>query len=339
MSQMLLEVQDAPNRVKAALEADTSTYATLGERLRELNPALVATIARGSSDHAATYAAYLFPLCTGRVVASIPPSVVTVLKSPLDLEGQFALAISQGGGSPDIIQTLDSCRRSGALTTALVNSEKSELARTAEILLPQHAGEEKSIAATKSVICTLTGIARIAAAWSGDQGLQGGLRTLPGSLERAFEAGMKTDENILNGVQNVYVLSRGLGMSAALEIALKLKETCGLHAEAFSTAEVRHGPREIVDKKFLVIVLALPGSGQEDAIAAAKELKAQGAGVLLVAPASLGGTFVLPELSDNRLANIVALELLYPWIARSAKALGRDPDRPKTLTTKVIKTV
>jgi glucosamine--fructose-6-phosphate aminotransferase (isomerizing) len=339
MSQMLAEVQDAPNRVRAALEADAEVYARLGERLRELNPALVATIARGSSDHAAAYAAYLFPLCTGRVVASIPPSVVTVLRSPLNLENQFALAISQGGGSPDIIQTVDCVRRSGALTAALVNSENSELARTAEVLLPQHAGEEKSIAATKSVICTLTGIARIAAAWSGDQSLSGGLRTLPTSLERAFETGMKTDDSMLNGISNVYVLSRGLGMAAALEIALKLKETCGVHAEAFSTAEVRHGPREIVDKKFLIIVLAFPGSGHDDAIAAAKELKAQGAGVLLVAPAALGGSFVIPELTDPRLATIVALELIYPWIARAAKALGRDPDRPKTLTTKVIKTV
>ncbi|MGZ3694097.1 MAG: SIS domain-containing protein [Bdellovibrionota bacterium] len=339
MSQMLDEVQDAPNKVRAALKADEETYAKLGERLRELNPALVATIARGSSDHAAAYAAYLFPLCTGRVVASIPPSVVTVLRSPLNLEGQFALAISQGGGSPDIIQTLDCVRRSGALTAALVNSETSELARTAEILLPQHAGVEKSIAATKSVICTLTGIARIAAAWSGDQALQGGLQTLPGTLERAFEAGMRADAGILAGISNVYVLSRGLGMAAALEIALKLKETCGVHAEAFSAAEVRHGPREIVDKRFLIIVLALPGSGQEDTLAVARELKAQGAGVLLVAPAAVGGAFVLPELTDSRLSTIVALELIYPWIARAAKALGRDPDRPKTLTEKVIKTV
>lgn len=339
MSQMLAEVQEAPNRVRAALEADAKIYADLGERLRELNPSLVATVARGSSDHAATFATYLFPQCTGRVVASIPPSVVTVLKSPLNLKDQFALAISQGGGSPDIIQTVDCLRRSGALTAALVNSEKSELARTAEILLRQHAGEEKSIAATKSVICTLTGIARVAAAWSGDQSLQGGLNTLPGSLERAFETGMKADANMLAGISNVYVLSRGLGLAAALEIALKLKETCGVHAEAFSAAEVLHGPREIVDKKFLVIVLALPGSGQEDALAAARELKNQGAGVLLVAPAAIGGAFVLPELTDSRLSPIVALELLYPWIARAAKALGRDPDRPKTLTAKVIKTV
>jgi glucosamine--fructose-6-phosphate aminotransferase (isomerizing) len=340
MSQMLLEVQDAPNRVKAALQQDAAVYAKLGERLRELNPGLVATVARGSSDHAAAYATYLFPQCTGRVVASIPPSVVTVLKSPLNLENQFALAISQGGGSPDIIQTMDAIRRSGALTAALVNSEQSELARTAEILLPQHAGEEKSIAATKSVICSLLGVARIAAEWSGDQSLKAGIHTLPGSLERACEVGLEADEALLSGVSNVYVVSRGLGLSAAQEVALKLKETCGLHAEAFSAAEVRHGPREIVDKKFLVIVLALPGSGQDDALTVARELKAQGAGVLLVAPAAVGGGgIVLPEVNDHRLAPIVALELLYPWIARAAKALGRDPDRPKTLTAKVIKTV
>lgn len=335
MSQMLMEVQDTPNRVREALAADERLYAELGDRLRKLNPAFVATVARGSSDHAAAYAAYLIPQSTGRVVASIPPSLVTVLHAPLDLKGQFALALSQSGSSPDLIQTLEKIRASGALTAALVNQPDSALAKAAEISISQRAGPEKSIAATKSVICSLVGIGRLVAAWSQDKSLQAGLSRLPETLARACEIGMKADDKVLDGISNVYVLSRGLGLSPALETALKLKETCGLHAEAFSAAEVRHGPREIVDGKFLVIALAIPGSGEEDVAAAAHELEAQGARVMIVGQ----GALALPELGDSRLAPIAALELLYPWLARASKALGRDPDHPKTLKTKVIKTI
>lgn len=339
MSQMLTEAQEAPRRVRELLELDQDLYAGLGRRLRDLNPAMVATVARGSSDHAATYASYLFPLCTGRLVASIPPSVVTVLKAPVNLKGQFVLGISQSGGSPDILRTMEAARASGALTAALLNVTESPVGKAAEVVLDQRAGVEKALAATKSVLCTKTAIARLAGEWSQDQGLLSALRELPDVLSRAVDLGGGLDDRLLRDVSNVFVLSRGLGFGAAHEISLKIKETCGLHAEAFSTAEVRHGPREIVDQKYAIIALALPGSGQEDVIAAAKELQTQGAKVLLLAPSTASPTFALPEMRDSRLAPIVALQVLYPWLARVSKALGRDPDRPKTLKSKVIQTI
>jgi glucosamine--fructose-6-phosphate aminotransferase (isomerizing) len=332
---MLAEAMDAPEKVSGLLSRDGETYASLGARLRELDPALVGTIARGSSDHAAGYAAYLIPQCTGRLVASVPPSVVTVLNSKLRLKGQFVLALSQSGGSPDIIAALERARQGGALTAALVNQPDSKLEKAAEVFLPQHAGQEKSITATKSVLCTLTGIARLAAEWSQDSALGKGLKALPGSLREAAEAGSRFDDQLLKGVSHAFVLSRALGYGAATEIALKCKETCGVHAEAFSTAEVRHGPREIVNKDYLVIALAIPGSGEADVLQAAQELKAQGARLLVVGPK---GDFPLPGTADPRLYPLVALQLLYPWIARCAVALGRDPDKPKTLSGKVIKT-
>lgn len=339
-SRMLAESLEAPARVSEFLSSDRELYAGLGRRLRELNPAFVATIARGSSDHAANYAAYLIPQCTGRAVASIPPSVVTVLKAPLRLERQFVLAISQSGGSPDLLRALEAARKSGALTAALVNDASSPLARAAEVVLDQRAGAETSLAATKSALCTLAAIARLTAEWSEDGELKRGLSELPGALESAAASGMALDAGLLRGVSNVYVLSRGLGLSSALEISLKLKETCGIHAEAFSAAEVLHGPREIVGAGFLVIAIALSGSGRDDVLAAAAEMKAQGARVLVVAPKGAGpDSAELPELSDPRLLPLAALQLLYPWIARTSKDLGRDPDRPKTLTSKVIKTV
>ena len=214
----------------------------------------------------------------------------------------------------------------------------SPLARSAEIFLDQRAGPEKSITATKSVLCTLTGIARLTAEWSQDAALLKALGGLPVCLRHAADSSAQFDERLLDGVSNAFILSRSLGYGAANELALKLKETCGVHAEAFSTAEVRHGPREIVNKDYLVIALALPGSGEADVLAAAEEMRAQGARVIVVGRSAAVDGFELPLLPDDRLAPLAALQLLYPWIARCAKALGRDPDKPKTLASKVIRT-
>ncbi len=338
MSLMLAEAQEAPQRVREALAHDQDLYAELGERLRRQDPKMVATVARGSSDHAAAYAQYLYPLCLGKVVASLPPSVVTVLKAPLKVENQFVLSISQSGRSPDIINTVEATRKAGALTATIVNDTSSPLASAAEVLLPQHAGVEKGLAATKTVICTMTAIARVAASWANDGRLQEALQELPEFLEKAVRVGLESDENKLKGITNAFILSRGLGYTTALETALKFKETCGIHAEAFSTAEVRHGPREIVDQNYVVIAIALPGSGQDDVLAAARELKEQGARVLTVASQSVGADFPLPERVDPRVLPIVAVQTLYPWLARASKALGRDPDHPRVLKSKVVET-
>jgi glucosamine--fructose-6-phosphate aminotransferase (isomerizing) len=189
------------------------------------------------------------------------------------------------------------------------------------------------------VLCTLASLARITAEWAQSRDFLAAFPLLPEALEGAANLGLSLDDQVLQGISHAYVLSRGLGFGAAVELALKLKETSGIHAEAFSTAEVRHGPREIVDKKFLVVALGIPGSGAEDVAKAAAELESQGARVLLIGPVELGSRFALPKAPDNRLAPLLALQMLYPWIARSAQALGRNPDQPKVLKTKIVETV
>lgn len=331
MSQMLNDAKQAAECVRTLLSRDADTYAGLGRRLRELNPPCVTTIARGSSDHAATYANYLIPLCTGKVVASLAPSIVTVLRARLDMSKHFVLAVSQSGRSPDIIAALETAKQGGALTAALVNDVTSPVAHKADVLLAQNGGSE-GIAATKTVLCTMAAMVRLVAAWSQDAKLDAALRSLPAVLEKAFERGSQLDTAALKGVSHVYVLSRGLGLSIAYETALKLKETCGVHAEAYSAAEVRHGPREIVGGNFLVLALPVPGSGEEDIIAAANELRAQGARLLVI------GKEQVPMPEDPRLYPLAALQFIYPWLARASVALGHDPDRPRTLKSKVIQT-
>lgn len=329
---MLREAQEAPECIRQVLNQDGASYETFGRQLRELDPTCVTTIARGSSDHAANFASYLIPLCTGKIVASLAPSVTTVLNAKLKTKNQFSLVISQSGRSPDIINSVECVQNGGSLCAAIVNDVDSPVAKMADALFPQHAGKE-GIAATKSVLCTMTSVARLIGEWSQDQKLLSALQELPAVIEQGLKVGLTLDKTALRGVNHVYVLSRGLGLCAAQEAALKLKETCGLHAESFSSAEVRHGPREIVGGNFLVLALALPGSGHDDVLAAAQELKSQGAKVLQV------DSSILPKMSDTRLAPLVVLSILYPWLAESSKALGHDPDHPKTLKSKVVKTL
>lgn len=287
MSQMLREVEEAAARVASVLARD---FSSLGARLRALDPAFVAVVARGSSAHAAEYARHLIPSLVGRLVVPVPTSVSGVT-------APVTIAVSQGGGSPDILRTLTSL---GGLRIALVNVVDSPLARAAEVVVDQGAGPELSLAATKSVLCSMACLEGVAAAWAG-------VSVTP--VEWApLELGEVAD--------HVVVLGRGLTMCVALELALKLKETCGAHAEAFSAAEVLHGPREMVDSRFLVIAI---GSACNEAASA---LESQGARVVRVDCHSPIGT----------------LYGLYGWVARAAVAMGRDPDKPRHLPGKIIQT-
>lgn len=339
MALVIQEAEEAHRRIQALMNSDQDLYESLGHRLRSLNPAFVFSLARGSSDHAMTYASYLFPLVTGRVVASLPPSVVTVLKSHLHLQGQCCLTVSQSGSSPDILTSTRTARAAGALCIGVTNHAKSPLAQECDYILDQYAGPEVAVAATKTVLCTQAVLARIAATWSEDQALLKALKSLPEALRIAFQKGISQTPISLSSISHVYVISRSLGMGAAYEMALKIKEMCGIHAEAFSSAEVRHGPREIVNENYLVIGLAIAGSGDEDVTRAVAELEAQGAKTFIIGSPSSGAQAVLPDNLDFRLQSLAALNFFYPWLARSAQTMGRDPDKPVRLQSKVVHTI
>jgi glucosamine--fructose-6-phosphate aminotransferase (isomerizing) len=335
MSLMLAESLETPARIRELLTRDGEVLEALAGWWRASTPAVGVTIARGSSDHAAAYGAYLMGCRLGLPVASLPPSLITLEEAPLRLRGQLALAVSQSGRSPDLIACLAAARGAGAMTVGLVNDLRSPLAAAAEHRLGHHAGEERSVAATKSCLGSMVALARLVSVLAEDAALAEGLGRLPDQLATAADAGCSADAAWLGGADHVYVVARGPGLPAAQEAALKLKETCGLHAEAVSAAELRHGPREIVGPGFAVLALALPGPAEADVRAAADELAQQGATVRIVGvpPAFL----TLPTGGEPYLAPIVALQAIYPLVAAAAEALGRDPDRPATLA-KVTRT-
>lgn len=337
-SRMLAETQEAPALVRAALTEDTALYNALGRRLRARPPAFVATIARGSSDHAALYAASLIAIRAGCATASLQPSWTTRYGATIDLNGALVLAISQSGASPDLIEALTAARRAGGLTVALVNDTNSELARTAEWLLPQRAGPEQAVAATKSVILSLVALARLVAAWTQDTELAAALTQLPDRLDDALRCDWSAALDAFD--TSAFVVARGPALAIAQEAALKLKETCYLPAEALSAAELRHGPFAVLDEGFTVLGFALDDAGGADTRALAAPMTAAGARVLMASPQATeaGPHLTLPTPLHPLLDPIVAITAFYPFAEALARRLGIDPDHPRHLR-KVTRTV
>lgn len=337
-SMMLDEALSAGDCVARQLAADTASYAALGARLRAGTIDHIVTMARGSSDHAATYLGYLLMARTGKLVTSLPMSLLTLYQAPLTTDKVLAVAISQSGQSPDVVEPMKYFRDGGATTLALVNDAGSPLAVAAELALPLHAGLERSVAATKSFIASLAASARLVAEWQQDTVLQDGLAMLPEALRRASQSDWWSAVDVLAPARNIMVVARGLGLTVALEAALKLKETSALQAEAFSGAEIKHGPMALVEDGYPLLIFALRGPGQAGLVALAEEMRGRGARVLLAAPTDIASRDLdLPVAACPELDPIVAIQAFYVMAAHLAMARGQDPDRPRHLS-KVTKT-
>jgi glucosamine--fructose-6-phosphate aminotransferase (isomerizing) len=298
----------------------------------------VVTCARGSSDHAATYARYLIETRTGLLASSAAPSVSSLYAARADLESVLFIAISQSGASPDLLAAARAARAGGAFVIALVNVEDSPLAAVASRTIPLRAGPEKSIAATKSYIATLAAIAQLVGNWTEAPELLGALDESPEQLARAWRLDWSSAIEPLRAAASLYVVARGLGLGIAQEAALKFKETCGLHAEAFSSAELRHGPVALVGHGFPVFAFAQHDEARADVEALAAELAGVGAEVW-VAGATVPGTLELPALDAHpAIEPMLLIQSFYRFACALAPARGRDPDRPPNLR-KVTETV
>jgi glucosamine--fructose-6-phosphate aminotransferase (isomerizing) len=338
ISLMLEEARSAAHCVALQLSNDVARYADLGRQLRSASFHNVVTVARGSSDHASNYFAYLTMARLGRLVTSLPMSLVTLYKSPLRTQGTLAVSISQSGQSPDVVEPIRYFRDGGATTVALVNDVESPLAKSAEWAMPLHAGKEQSVAATKSFITSLSAGARLVAEWQGDEELRDGLRALPDSLQRALDADWSKAIDVLAPARNIMVVGRGISFPVALEAALKFKETSALQAEAFSGAEIKHGPMALIDEGYPLLIFATRGPAQAGLVALAEEMRGRGARVLLAAPADVPGRDLdLPVASTPDLDPIVAIQAFYVMAAHLSKARGLNPDQPRHLS-KVTKT-
>ena len=330
---MAREIAETGSILARQLAANAASTAAIAALLRQRAPRVVATIARGSSDHAALYLKYLVEISLGVPCASIGPSIASLYNAPLRLEGDLAITISQSGRSPDIVALQAAAGRAGALTLALVNAVESPAALGAQFLLPLHAGAERSVAATKSMIAALVAGAALVGAWADDAGLAAALAALPDLLSGASAPPPRALIDLVAGAKSAFVIGRGATFAIAAEAALKLKETCAIHAEAFSSAEVLHGPAGVIAPGFLVIAFAPQDAAREGFAETLERLAAMGARILLVdADASaVGPALVVPAAGHSALTAIVMLHRFYSLVEACAQALGRDPDNPPHL--------
>ena len=329
-SLMAAEAAETADRIAEQLDKNLPAVQRVVDLIRLKRPELVYMVGRGSSDHAGVFAKYLIEIELGIPVTAAAPSIASVYHRQLKLEKALVLVLSQSGRSPDILAQVAMAKASGAMVIAIVNDAESPLAQTADVTLPILAGEERAVAATKSYLATLSVLLQLVACWSGNQELQEGLKRLPALLRDAQALPAQLTADSLRQISHCVVLGRGLGYAIAREIALKLKEVCGIQAEAFSSAEFIHGPVTLVQPGFALISVDIADESQAVHLTQVADIESRGG---LIQVLHVGGLTAHP-----RLLPLLVLQRFYLDIEVVARSLGVNPDAPPGLN-KVTQTV
>jgi glucosamine--fructose-6-phosphate aminotransferase (isomerizing) len=356
---MLNEIQEQPAALSRTLSRTADAVRQVALEAKQRNVDLVILAARGTSDHAALYAQYLFQYLNGIPVALATPSLYTLYGVSLRLGQALVIGISQSGESTDIVEVVARAREAGALTAGITNQEGSALTKTAQHTLLCHAGLERSVAATKTYTTTCAVLAMLAAFLPGGEPLRDGIERIPDLVTAALQS-----EETLARVAERYVhardcvvLGRVFQYSTARETALKLEETCYVVSTPFSTADFRHGPAALVERGLPVVVIAPPGRTSNDSLELLQWLRERGADCLVIAEeerllelATIPVQLKLPALTAEitrgagdsaKEARTSIAELLapFPYIIPGqlfahylALYKGLNPDQPRSLT-------
>lgn len=331
-SLMRREIDEIPEAASRLIADGARDIERAAAALRDFDPRFVATIARGSSDNAALFLKYAIERTVRLPVASLGPSLASIYGVALRLDRAVALAISQSGESPDILEMTRLAATGGAMTIALTNTVPSPLSAECRHCVDIAAGVERSVAATKSFVNSVLAGLLLLARWSGDEDLGRALDAFPGQLAAALRLDWSSFAEPLDAAASLFVLGRGPAMAVAAEAALKFKETCGLHAESYSAAEVQHGPVELVGRNFPVLILATRDAAEASVVETADRLAGEGVPVAVTSMRA-GKAAHLPFVATGHpLTDALALIVpLYGFVESLSRRIGRDPDRPAHL--------
>jgi len=329
---MRQEIDEIPDAVARLLDTSRAELETTGRALREKDPAFLVTIARGSSDHAAHFIKYAIEQTAGRAVASIGPSLASIYGKTLKLDRAAAISISQSGKSPDIVAMAQSATGSGALTIALTNTLPSPLAEASNYPIDIAAGPELAVAATKSFVNSIVAGLAILAEWTADQDLTAALANLPDKLRLATKLSWQQLTDELGEAESLYMLGRGPALAIASEAALKFKETSERHAEAYSSAEVLHGPVALVGRRFPVITFAARDGAETSVIETADGLSAKGALAFITSSGATSARQLPFVDTGHPLTDALALIVpFYGFVESWSRSRGFNPDAPAAL--------
>ena len=335
---MLREAREAAGVIRRLLASEQAVIDIAAGLLCNATGPLT-TSARGSSDHAATAFKYVCEILIGRPVASVGPSVASIYGRPLYLNGGLHITVSQSGASPDIVALQSAAAVGGARTLAIVNQPDSPLAQAADVVLPIGAGVENSVAATKTYLASCAALFAIVARAANDARLTDGLAALPDALDSLVDGAEAPLVAQIANAGSLYVAGRGLSFGVALEAALKAKETAGIHAEAYSVAELMHGPLQLVRPGFPIVIFVADDEATAATLEAVERLRQMGADVVTISTLDLPGVSVkVPATGHPATDALVFAFAWYKAIEAVARKRGHDPDRPANLR-KVTETV
>ena len=331
-SLMAAEMAEQPARLSEFI----GRFDEIVERVRAVAPAPlggITLVARGSSDHAAVYGRYLLEAATGRPVSLAAPSLHTLYGIDVDYTGQLVIAVSQSGATPEIVHTLQALQAGGGRGLAITNEPDSPLVQAADDVIALEMGDERAVPATKTVTGQFTAFAIVAAALGRVPFTRSGLNAVPEAVQTVLDdpAPIATATEALAGASHLIIVARGYLYAAALETALKIKETCSLLADGYSAADLRHGPIAAVTRGLPVVALCVPGPARADIVALVEALRAREVRVLVVGSGGLADVS-LPAVSAESLAPIPAVVRGQQLAYELAKVLGHDPDSPAGLT-------
>ncbi len=336
------EIDEQPAVVERLLRDQAEAIAQAAATAREAEVRWVMVAARGTSDNVARYAQHVLGRFCGLPVGLATPSLSTLYGLAPRLERTLVIGISQSGQAPDVRAVIEQAREQGQPTIAITNDARSPLAAAAGTTLALGAGEERSVAATKTYTGSLAVLAALAAELAGEQRMRDALAAVPAAMAEQIARGSDDAEGLLSGVDRCAVAGRGPNYATAFEAALKIKELSAIAAEPYSPADLMHGPVAVLGQGSPLVAFAAGGPAFASAIEAVAEAGSRGARCLLVSDeqASPGerGRLVRTVRLQEWLSPLVMILPAQLIAARLAGARGVDVDAPFGLR-KVTRTV
>lgn len=318
------EALETSARIAEQLATNKPKIIDITEKIRQFDPKFVVLVGRGTSDHAALFAKYLFEVETGLAVASAAPSVATTFGKCLKLEQALVIVISQSGQSPDLIEYMQMANKSGAFTVAIANDTSSPLAKSCHHVIPILVGPETAVAATKSYLGSLSAILQLVSHLAESADLMKAVTEIPNALEQAITSPEILKHSDIANIDHCVVIGRGFGFAIGMEIALKLKEICAIQAECFSSAEFLHGPVRIISDNFHVLDILVNDETIEMHRPQSSQLQRRGA---IVTHLSCEAEWIHPRIEP-----LAIMQRFYLDLEQIGREMGLNPDKPEGLS-------
>ena len=331
-SLVLKEALSIPSVIGKFAFIDKNPYQEIANLISQKKIKYIVTVARGTSDCAALYSSYIFAKYLGLPSYSMPPSIITLEKSKFDFANALIIVISQSGKSSDLIECEKKSKEMGAITMLISNNENSPIVNSANYFFSMFAGEEKSVAATKSFVQTLLILKKLVFICEGRNKINDSIKILSDNLLKDANNQWSVDL-VDNKINSGFILGRGVGFALSNEISLKFKELCQEMIEPFSSAEVMHGPKSLIQNTFKIFTLSMNDLSGITVQKDSSEISQYTKLVYNISSTNIESqNFFFPSNQIMEFDSIVIMTKFYPWIIKYAQKKGLDPDKPRYLT-------